>query len=75
MGEVIPFPRRTGEPWLRQAEAAAYLGVSVRTLRKWHAHGVPSHRMGAGPRSTPLYRASELDEWVRVNGRLRGSQG
>lgn len=70
MGELIAFPskvRRT-EPWMRQAEAAEYMGVSVRTLRRWHGRGLPVHGVGG----TPLYRPSELDEWVE---RLRKSQG
>lgn len=66
MGELLQFPVRN-EPYMRQREAAAHLGVSVTTLRRWHRQGLPVQRVGG----VCLYRASDLDAWVR----LRGSQG
>lgn len=74
MAEIIPFPnagRPANEPWLRQQDAATHLGVNVRTLRKWHASGLPVHRV----QGVALYRRSELDAWVEITGRLQKSQG
>ncbi len=44
-------------PWLRQREAAAYLGISVATLARVQP---PRHMIGA----TPRYHRDELDAWV-----------
>lgn len=50
---------------LRIEEAAAYLRVSIRTVRRWLAEDnpPPSHRL-PGTRRLLFYR-SELDRWVR----------
>jgi hypothetical protein len=45
-------------PFLSPEEAAAYLGVAVRTLRKM---GLPRHIIGGLPR----YDSRELDEAVK----------
>ncbi|WP_282795545.1 helix-turn-helix domain-containing protein [Streptomyces sp. CC224B] len=46
-------------------EAAAYLGLSPRTLYVWRhrRQGPPSFRMGARGRVT--YRLDALDAWIR----------
>lgn len=64
-GQVLAFPVRN-EPYLRQPSAAAHLGVSVSTLRRYHRLGLPVHRVAG----VALYRSSEIDRWV-----LRQSQG
>lgn len=69
MGDLVAFPspsRVSSEPWLRQRQAATYLGVSIATLRRWHADGVVVHRV----RGVALYRASELDRFVRLSNAL-----
>lgn len=51
--------------FLRVPEAAAYLGISPRTLYVWRhrRQGPPSFRMGARGRVT--YRLDALDAWIR----------
>lgn len=69
MGDLVAFPvplRVSSEPWLRQRQAATYVGVSVATLRRWHADGLAVHRV----RGVALYRASELDRFVRLSSAL-----
>ena len=53
-----PTPMPSG--YLRPAEAARYLSVSIRTLRSWtRAHVVPSIRPGAG--RVLLFARGDLD--------------
>ncbi|WP_327309192.1 helix-turn-helix domain-containing protein [Streptomyces sp. NBC_01298] len=51
--------------FLGVAEAAAYLGLSPRTLYVWRhrRQGPPSFRLGARGRVT--YRIDALDAWIR----------
>ena len=53
----------TSEPWLSKRQAAAHLGVSVRTIERWHHDGLP-HTPIYG---TNRYRACELDAWATRN--------
>jgi excisionase family DNA binding protein len=57
-------------PWMTPLEAAAYLRVSLGTLRNWtSARYVPFVRRGRVVR----YRRDDLDEWLskdRCDGRL-----
>lgn len=48
----------TPEPWLTITQAAALIGYSVDSLRRWDKKGkLPAHRTLGGHR---VYRASEL---------------
>jgi predicted DNA-binding transcriptional regulator AlpA len=53
--------------WAGRATAAQMLGVSVRTLLRWHREGKgpPRRHTGNGIR----YRISEIDDWLRRNSR------
>jgi hypothetical protein len=56
---------RKHRPWLTRKEAAAYIGVSVRTLEVWHASGTgpPCHKSkGSG---LMRYHIDALDDYVR----------
>lgn len=54
-----------GRPLLRQEDAAAILGVGVRTLQRWHKKnaGPPHIKIGR----TVYYDPDELTAWVRAN--------
>ncbi|WP_370615143.1 helix-turn-helix transcriptional regulator [Mumia sp. Pv 4-285] len=54
-------PSRFEQLWT-VAEAAAYLGVAVKTLYQWRCHGIgpKSYRVGGYLR----YRPAEVDAWV-----------
>ncbi|WP_366925085.1 helix-turn-helix domain-containing protein [Nocardioides sp. REDSEA-S30_B4] len=54
----------TGRPWLSQQDAAAYLGVTDRTIRNYIARGLlPAHRI-RGSRSIRIARA-DLEALLR----------
>ncbi len=44
------------------AEAAAWAGVSPRTLKRWIALGLPRYQ--AGPRSKVLIRPSDVEQFL-----------
>jgi hypothetical protein len=47
-------------------QAAAYLQVGLARLRQWEAqYGLPTHRLGAGPKAQRRYFAAELDGWIK----------
>lgn len=46
--------------WLSQQEAAAYCGVNVATIRKWHGEGLNPNRVGKVCR----YKRDELDAFL-----------
>jgi predicted DNA-binding transcriptional regulator AlpA len=50
---------------LSKTEAAKFLGVSERTLDRWHAHRKGPARVSAGRRV--LYRFSGLTAWLDSN--------
>ena len=55
---------RAKRPWLRPAEAAAYLDVSVRCLEDWRARGRgPAFR---GKRKGIRYHIEALDQFLAV---------
>ena len=43
-------------------EAAAWAGVSPRTLKRWIRRGLPTYQ--AGPREKVLVRASDIDQFL-----------
>ena len=51
---------------LRNADAAAYLGLKPQTLRAYRVRGGgPSyHRLGRGPGAPVAYRLEDLDAWL-----------
>lgn len=52
---------RTESPWLKPADAAVYLGVSLGTLRNWtSARYVPFSKRGRVVR----YHRDALDRWL-----------
>jgi predicted DNA-binding transcriptional regulator AlpA len=57
---------RESKPYLREKEAAQYMGVSVFALRSWRTkrsnNGPPYTRLGR----MVLYRVSEIDEHMRT---------
>lgn len=50
------------EPYRTAREIAALFGVSLRTVERMTAAGMPSIRLG---RRTRRYRFSEVERWVR----------
>lgn len=59
----------SNKSYLTRAEAAAYLGVSERSIKEWSARAAdhnpfPEVRAGADPR----YRRAAVDEWVEREG-------
>jgi DNA-binding transcriptional MerR regulator len=57
------------EGWADRTTAAQMLGVTVRTLVRWHHQekGPPRRRNGHGIR----YRISEIEDWLRRNPQNR----
>jgi hypothetical protein len=58
------------EPFVDQRTLAAELMVSVSTVRKWTAEGMPAHRWA---KRTIRYRVSEVLAWLE--GDMPGSSG
>lgn len=48
------------EPLVREDRVAAEFAVTTRTVRRWRAQGMPSHRSPNGARR---YRLSEVLAW------------
>ena len=46
-------------------EAAELIGVSTRTLARWHAHRKGPARISAGRK--PLYRFDAIQHWMQQN--------
>lgn len=47
-------------------EAAAFLGVTPRTVDRWiRLEALPVHRLGSGPKAQKRFYLSELDQWIR----------
>ncbi len=47
-------------------QAAAYLQVGPDRLRSWELRaGLPTHRLGNGPKAERRYYAAELDAWLK----------
>ena len=44
------------------AEAAAWAGVSPRTMRRWISQGLPRHQ--AGPRGKVLIRPGDIEQFL-----------
>jgi len=47
-------------PWLREAEAAAYAHVSVRTIQRWIARGLPHYAIGG----VVLFQREDIDRFL-----------
>jgi len=47
-------------PWLRETEAAAYAHVSVRTIQRWIARGLPHYAIGG----VVLFRQEDIDRFI-----------
>lgn len=60
----------SGMKWLREYEAAGYLGLAPYTLRKWRLAGKndkgekPPRAYKRGEQT--FYKVSELDEWIEA---------
>lgn len=50
---------------LKPSELADMLGISRRTLDRWHAHRVGPPRVAAG--RTILYRKIAVEAWMKAN--------
>jgi excisionase family DNA binding protein len=47
-------------------QAAAYLQIGLDRLRSWEKRaGLPTHRLGDGPKAERRYYAAELDAWLK----------
>jgi hypothetical protein len=58
----VALPR---EPYIDARHLAARMGVSVRTVKRWTAEGMPSETWGMRVRR---YLASEAIAWARARG-------
>jgi predicted site-specific integrase-resolvase len=61
------MPRRTDPGIATQREAAAYLRISVKTLRRWE-------QAGKGPQRIPGTGRRALYRWTAVRAWTRGQQ-
>lgn len=52
-------------PWLKPAEAAAYLGIAIGTLRNWTSMRFVPHAKRGG---VVRYHRGELDRWLARAG-------
>ena len=65
--------RATGEGWLRLGDAAAELGVSLNTLRRWSDAGkLTCYRSPGGHRR---YRRADVEALLRAEATAKGSAG
>lgn len=56
-------PRTTIQPgYLPLVDAAAWAGVSVRTMKRWIRRGLPTYQ--AGPREKVLIRPTDIDAFL-----------
>ena len=52
--------------YITLAQAAAYLAVSSRTIRRWiEERSLPHYYIGGRQRGKLLFRKGELDRWAR----------
>ena len=58
-GNVVPF-RPRGEPWVTKAQLADYLQVSVKTVERWVAQGMPCLRH----QRTLRFQVSVCEAWL-----------
>jgi excisionase family DNA binding protein len=59
--------------YLSPAEAAEYLGITIRTLAEWrHSQSGPPYIRLGGPTGRVRYARSDLDRWM--GGKRRGTQ-
>ncbi len=60
------------ERWLSVDEIAAHLGVNPDTIYKWiERRKLPAHKVGR----LWKFKASEVDEWVRLGKAAESTQG
>ena len=56
------MPGRYEQGYMSLGDAAAWAGVSPRTLRRWISRGLPTYQ--AGPREKVLVKPSDIDEFL-----------
>jgi excisionase family DNA binding protein len=61
----MPKPPMTPERLLTMGEIAPYLGVSVRTIKKWVAEGLIPHRRLGRKSGRVRFAKHEVDEWSK----------
>jgi Helix-turn-helix domain len=62
---------RKNSPWLRPAQAAAYLSVSIRTLESWRAAGKgPAFKKNKN--GTIRYHIDDLDAFLSLDDAVEG---
>jgi len=57
---VAPSTSSHHSPWLRETEAAAYAHVSVRTIQRWIARGLPHYAISG----VVLFRQEDIDRFI-----------
>jgi excisionase family DNA binding protein len=60
----VSEPPAVAERYITAAELAERMGVSLSTIRRWTAAGMPSETWGMG--HTRRYLASQCIEWARA---------
>jgi len=64
--EAWPVVASMHAGYMSLAQAAGYLAVSTRTIRRWIAdRGLPHYFVGGSQRGKLLFRKGELDRWAR----------
>lgn len=59
------------ERWFSMKEICVHLGISRDTALKWiNQKNMPAHKIDKIWR----FSVSEVDEWVKNNGKIKGSQ-
>jgi len=59
---AIPSSSSGGQGFLDKQSAARWASVSVRTLDRWIANGLPVYR--SGPRTKPLVRPADIEAFL-----------
>ena len=73
---VPATPKQIGNRYVREKEAAEFLGVSVKTLRAWRSRGTASNVLFTKLGSMVMYPMKELEQLMeqRTVGRRWGSK-
>ena len=58
---VVPLRRRDSGPWVTPQGLADHFGVSLRTVQRWKAEGLPCLER----RSIVRFQVTDAEEWLQ----------